>query len=155
MSEFRVLFVCTGNICRSPTAEALLRHHGDGLPLAVDSCGVSAEEQGNPPDPMAVAEAGRRGVAMPARRARRIVTRDFAQSDLIVPMTRAHEQRLARLRPREMRGEIRRMMTFAPGLDDVDVPDPWYGAEAAYIEAFDLIERGVLGLLDELRPRLG
>lgn len=65
MSAVRVLFVCTGNICRSPTAEALLRHHAGGLPILADSCGVSAEEQGNPPHPMTLAEAERRGVAMP------------------------------------------------------------------------------------------
>ena len=155
MTVYRVLFVCTGNICRSPTAEALLRHHAGDLPIAADSCGVSAEEAGNPPDPMSVAEAQRRGVAMPARRARRITASDFTTSDLLVPMTRTHETRLLRLQPEDARAEIRRMMTYVDGHADVDVPDPWYGDREAYVEAFDLIERGVLGLIETLRPRLG
>jgi len=155
MSGVRVLFVCTGNICRSPTAEALLRHHAGELAITADSCGISAEEQGNPPHPMTVAEAERRGIAMPARRARRITTRDFTESDFLVPMTRGHEARLLRLKPEPARGEIRRMMSFAPGFEDEDVPDPWYGDRNAYVHAFDLIEKGVLGLIAELGPRLG
>ena len=155
MTAYRVLFVCTGNICRSPTAEALLRHHAGDLPLSADSCGISAEEAGNPPDPTSVGEARRRGVAVPARRARKITTSDFSTNDLVVPMTRTHEARLVRLQPAGARAEIRRMMTFVPGRAEVDVPDPWYGDEAAYVEAFDLIEQGVLGLLDTLRGRLG
>jgi protein-tyrosine phosphatase len=155
MSDFHVVFVCTGNICRSPTAEALLRHHGGDLPLVIDSCGISREEEGNPPDPMTLAEAERRGIAMPPRRARVVTARDFAEADLLVPMTRGHERRLHDLRPPGARAEIRRLMTYVPGLEDRDVPDPWYGGEAAHVEAFELIEQGVLGLLAELRSRLG
>jgi protein-tyrosine phosphatase len=155
MTGYRVLFVCTGNICRSPTAEALLRHHAGELPVVADSCGISAEEEGNPPHPLTVAEAERRGVAMPHRYARRIDRRDFEESDLLVAMTRGHESRLLRLKPERARGEVRRMMSFAPGFEHQDVPDPWYGDCAAFVHAFDLIERGVVGLLDQLRPRLG
>ncbi len=155
MNALRVVFVCTGNICRSPTAEALLRHHAAGLTIVADSCGVSAEESGNPPHPMSVAELRRNGVEPPDRRARRVRTSDFTDARLLVPMTEAHEAALYRLRPGVSRAEIRRLMTFAPDLA-ADVPDPWYiGTREAYAQVFSMIDRGVQGLVTDLRAELG
>ncbi len=152
----RVVFVCTGNICRSPMAEAILRHHAGDLPVVADSCGVSAEEFGNPPHPLAVAELRRRGVEPPNRRARQVRTGDFRDSDWLVPMTQGHERALRRLAPADARAEIVPMLAFVPELRGAEVPDPWYaGTREAYRETFELIERGMLGLLPVLRERLG
>jgi protein-tyrosine phosphatase len=156
MAAKRVVFVCTGNICRSPTAEALLRHHGADLPIEVDSCGVSREEEGNPPHPLAVAELRRRGIAPPVGRARQVRGDDHRSALWLVAMTRGHEKALVHARPRDAVAEIRTLSSFDPTLGGIDVPDPWYaGTRAAFAEAFDLIERGVVAMLPELRARLG
>lgn len=155
-SPFRVVFVCTGNICRSPMGEALLRHHARDLDVVADSCGISAEERGNPPHPMTVAELRRRGVAPPERRARQVGRADVEESDWLVPMTRTHERALERLISRDARAQVVPIFAFVPELEGRDVPDPWYdGTREAYAHAFELIERGVTAMLPGLRARLG
>lgn len=143
-----VLFVCTGNICRSPTAHALLAHKAAarGLRVHVDSAAVSDEEAGRPPDRRALAELQRRGVAMPAHRARQVTAEDFRRFDLLLGMTAAHVQALRRLAPAQA-SKIDRLMGYAHAHGAIDVPDPWYGTEKDFVHAFDLIEVGVEGLL--------
>jgi protein-tyrosine phosphatase len=153
----RLLFVCTGNICRSPLAEAVLRHRAAaaGLLVEVDSAGTSAEETGNPVDPRARRVATRRGYPVPDRVARQVVTADFTRFDLIVPMTRAHLALLERRAPPGTTAELRLLMAYAPGASGgvQDVPDPWYGSLADFERALDMIEAGADGLLEELRAR--
>lgn len=153
MTPPRLLFVCTGNICRSPLAEALLRHRATALGLAVevDSAGTSDEEEGNPPDRRAVEVARRRGFDLPRRRARQIRRPDFTRFDLILPMTRAHLRVLERLAPPEATAELRLFLDHAPDQGVRDVPDPWYGGMGDFERALDLIEAGVEGILRELR----
>lgn len=143
-----VLFVCTGNICRSPTAHALLLHKAAarGQPVRVDSAATSGEERGNPPDRRAVAELRRRGVTMPPHRARVVTAEDFRRFDLLIGMTASHVQALRQLAPTPA-PRIDLLMHYASNHDAIDVPDPWYGGEQDFIEAFDLIEAGVDGLL--------
>src|SRR5436305_4333014 len=129
MSATRVLFVCSGNICRSPTAEAvfLAKAAAAGLEVVADSAGTSDEERGNPPDRRSVAVAAARGYELPRRGARQVRPRDFTAFDLIVPMTRAHEHRLRRTAPPEATARIELLMSYAPAAGVVHVPDPGYG----------------------------
>lgn len=143
-----VLFVCTGNICRSPTAHALLLHKAaaQGLSVDVDSAAVSSEELGHPPDRRAVAELTRRGVAMPPHRARRVTAADFDHFDLVLGMTADHLRALSKMAPPDATN-IELLMRYAQDAEAVDVPDPWSGNKQDFIHAFDMIEAGVDGLL--------
>ena len=147
-----ILFICTGNICRSPTAHALLLHKAQraGFAVEVDSAAISDEERGNPPDPRSVAEALRRGIAMPAHRARQVHAADFERFDWLIGMTQQHCAALRRRAPAEAARKVRLLSEFADAIGG-DVPDPWYGGHQAFIEAFDLIDLGVEGLLAQLR----
>ncbi|HVR53052.1 MAG TPA: low molecular weight protein-tyrosine-phosphatase [Pseudorhodoferax sp.] len=150
-----VLFICTGNICRSPTAHALLVHQAQalGLQLAVDSAAVSDEERGKPFDRRAAAELQRRGVPVHAHCARQVRRDDFARFDWIIGMTQAHCGALRRQAPPDATAQIALMLDFAAGHAGEDVPDPWYGGTQDFIDAFDLIDRGVQGLLARLQAR--
>jgi protein-tyrosine phosphatase len=143
-----VLFVCTGNICRSPTAQALLLHKAAARNLRVhaDSAAISDEERGNPPDRRALAELRRRGVPMPPHRARTVEPADFRSFDLVLGMTADHVRALRRTAP-EHASKIDLLMRHADGHGAIDVPDPWYGGEQDFVAAFDMIEAGVEGLL--------
>ncbi|TVQ35379.1 MAG: low molecular weight phosphotyrosine protein phosphatase [Geminicoccaceae bacterium] len=150
----RVCFVCTGNICRSPTAEAVfrLRAAAAGLAVDVDSCGISDEERGNPPDPRAIAEAARRGVILPKRRARQIRARDFDVPGLLVGMTAAHVRALQLRRAADAAASVHLLLDFAPGLEGRDVLDPWFEiGRSDFADAFELIEHGVDGLIRHLQ----
>ncbi len=155
----RVLFVCTGNICRSPTAEGLFLHkagiRGLGDLVTADSAGTSSEETGNPPDARARAAAHRRGFALPDRRARRVRTGDFAGFDLLLGMTRAHERILRRSAPVPHRDKVGLLLDYAAEVGIEEVPDPWYGDALAFEHALDLIEAGVDGLLDHIAAGAG
>ncbi|MFT3717629.1 low molecular weight protein-tyrosine-phosphatase [Pseudorhodoferax sp.] len=150
----RILFVCTGNICRSPTAHALLVHQARaaGLPVEVDSAAISDEERGNPFDRRAAAELRRRGVPAHEHRARQVRRDDFARFDWIVGMTAAHCAALRRLAPAGSQAQVALLLDFVPGAEGRDVPDPWYGSAQDFVHAFDLIARGVDGLMEQLRP---
>jgi protein-tyrosine phosphatase len=151
MKKIAVLFICTGNICRSPTAHALLMHKARiaGVAIDVDSAAISDEERGNPPDPRSVAEARRRGIEMPAHRARQVRAADFEGFDWIVGMTAHHCAALRRLAPAGTAHKVHLFTEFAEGIAG-DVPDPWYGGQRAFVEVFDLIDLGVDGLLPRL-----
>lgn len=145
-----VLFVCTGNICRSPTAHALLLHKAaeQGLEARVDSAAISAEQTGNPPDRRSLAELRRRGVPMPTHRARQVRPEDFQRFDLLLGMAAGHVKDLQRLAPASAQSsKIDLFMRYAHEHGAIDVPDPWYGGERDFVHAFDLIEAGVDGLL--------
>ena len=150
----KVLFVCLGNICRSPTAEAVFRHvvgrdAGD-LVIEIDSAGTHGYHIGEPPDPRSQAAARRRGIDMSALRARQVHAGDFEEFDLILAMDRENLAELKRRCPPRFHDRLRLLLEFA-AVADLDVPDPYYGGEVGFEQVLDLIEQASGGLLDELR----
>jgi protein-tyrosine phosphatase len=127
--------------------------HRQHLPFAHGPCIAHAQgphrRRGNPPDPRSVAEARRRGIEMPAHRARQVRAADFEGFDWIVGMTEHHCAALRRLAPAGTAHKVHLFTEFAEGIEG-DVPDPWYGGQRAFVEVFDLIDLGVDGLLPRL-----
>ena len=147
MKERSILFVCTGNICRSPTAEAVLRHLAaeEGLELHIASAGIGDWHVGCAPDERAQHHAKRRGYDLSALRARQVTARDFEDFDLILAMDRGHLRALERLAPPAERHKLR---LFLPGRD---VPDPYYGGPQGFEHVLDLVEAACRDLLRELK----
>jgi protein-tyrosine phosphatase len=153
-----VLFVCTGNICRSPTAEGVLRKLAADAGLAhrirVDSAGTHGYHVGEAPDARAQAHARRRGYDLSDLRARRFSREDFHTFDLILAMDREHHAILARLAPSSAGQKLRLMLEFARRPVGDEVPDPYYGGPDGFELVLDLIEDAAEGLLDHLKAEL-
>lgn len=151
----RVLFVCMGNICRSPTAEAVFRHllasEGADLEVEVDSAGTHAYHVGEPPDGRSTAAARRRGIVMDDLRARRVSGDDFAAFDFVLAMDEDNLALLRRMAPRQYHERIRLFLDYAPAASRREVPDPYYGGENGFEDVLDLIEEAARGLLAALR----
>ncbi len=150
----RVLFVCMGNICRSPTAEALVREiarrEAPGLAVEVDSAGTHGYHTGDPPDERSIAAARRRGYDLSTLRARVVEPGDFGRFDLVVAMDEEVHERLRALAPSAHASRLALFMDFAPALGRRDVPDPYYGGPAGFEDVLDLVEEGARGLLAAL-----
>ena len=151
-----VLFVCMGNICRSPTAEGVFRHlvEEGGLSdhIEIDSAGTHAYHINEPPDRRATAAAGRRGYSLTAIRARRVVDTDFERFDYIIAMDRDNVERLVEQADVEHHDKIRLFLDFANAQVD-EVPDPYYGGAAGFERVLDLVEDASRGLLEMLRKQ--
>ncbi|MCW8836013.1 MAG: low molecular weight phosphotyrosine protein phosphatase [Rhodospirillales bacterium] len=153
----KVLFVCLGNICRSPTAEGVFRAmvHREGLSdrITIDSAGTAAWHVGKSPDPRSMAAARARGIDMSAQRARQAVAGDFAHFDYVLAMDSENHADLLRLCPRGAEGKLSLFLDFAPHLGRRDVPDPYYGGPGGFDEVLDLVEAAAEGLLADIRQR--
>jgi protein-tyrosine phosphatase len=153
----RLLFVCMGNICRSPTAEGvmrrLLREQGLENAVEVDSAGTGDWHAGAPPDARATEAARARGVTL-AGAARIVAQRDFDDFDLILAADRRNLRDLRAAAPEDARARIRLLREFDPDSDgaaDLDVPDPYYGGPDGFERVLDLVESACRGVLDALR----
>jgi protein-tyrosine phosphatase len=154
----RLLFVCLGNICRSPTAEgtmrALVDEAGLGRQVQLDSAGTGGWHVGEPPDRRAIVAARARGIELHGA-AREVTRTDFDDFDLVLAMDRSNMRALRRMAPsEEAREKVRLLREFDPasaGATDLDVPDPYYGAAGGFDEVLDLVQAACAGLLDHIR----
>jgi protein-tyrosine phosphatase len=153
----KILFVCLGNICRSPTAEAVVRtlavREAPELELEVDSAGTAGYHVGEPPDPRTRAAAARRGYDLTELRARIVEPGDFERFHLILAMDRENLTVLRRRAPQAAQERLRLFLEFAPDTEAEDVPDPYYGGPNGFEEVLDLVEQAARGLIRDLRRR--
>ena len=156
--KISVLFVCMGNICRSPMAEGVFRQMVEAAGLAerihIDSAGTHAYHVGEPPDPRAQETAARRGIELAEQRARRVSREDIALFDFILAMDQDNLSILHDIAEPEHRERIRLFMEFAPDMKIREVPDPYYGGQGGFDRVLDLVEAASAGLLETIRKRL-
>ena len=154
-AEHRILFVCMGNICRSPTAEGvfrqLLKQHAPEFKIYVDSAGTHAYHVGEPPDPRAVRAAERRGIDLTGLRARRVADEDFERFDLILAMDALNHTTLEQRCAGPLRERIKLFLEFSTAHKGLDVPDPYYGGTGGFERVLDMVEEASLGLIEHLR----
>ena len=151
----RLLFVCMGNICRSPTAHGVMRAKLQAAGLAervtVDSAGTHAYHVGEAPDPRSQAHARLRGLDLSDLRARTLTDADFADFDLVLVMDDANFRAATARCPLPLRPRVRRLMDFAPQTGRREVPDPYLGGAQGFDEVLDLVDAACEGLLQTLR----
>ncbi len=150
-----VLFVCLGNICRSPSAEGIFRacveREGLSDQIAIDSAGTGNWHVGNPPDSRAQAAAKRRGIDISGLRGRVAQATDFHHFDYVLAMDHENLSDLARICPPGKEDRLALFLDFAPALGHRHVPDPYYGGHQGFEHMLDLIEGGSQGLLAHIR----
>ena len=154
MSRHRLLFICLGNICRSPMAEGVFRRVAEEEEVLdrfeIDSAGLGDWHIGQAPDMRAQEAAGARGIDISGQCARQLTRADFDRFDLLLAMDGSNYAELSRLAPKEARGKVRHFLDFAPQMGTKDVPDPFYGGPEGFAHALDLIEAAARGLLEDL-----
>jgi len=152
-----VLFVCLGNICRSPAAEgvfrALVERQGLDGRIACDSAGTGSWHVGKAPDARMQAAARRRGIELKALRGRQVAAADFERFDYVLAMDGDNLANLEALCPPGREGRLGRLLDFAPGAGRRDVPDPYYGGAEGFERVLDLVEAAAEGLLADIRAR--
>ena len=154
--KIRVLMVCLGNICRSPTAEAMLRMkvHQAGLDdrIEVDSAGTADYHVGSPPDRRATLHGEKRGLTMRPLRGRQVSREDFDRFDFILAMDEDNLAELQRIRPPGSRAQVALLMSYAPRAGSRIVPDPYYGSADGFEAVLDLVEAAADGFIAAALP---
>ncbi|MDT8387559.1 MAG: low molecular weight protein-tyrosine-phosphatase [Thiogranum sp.] len=158
MSKISVLFICMGNICRSPTAQGVFTRLVEDAQLShliqIDSAGTHAYHVGNPPDERATQAAARRGIDLSPQRARRVEVADFERFDYLLAMDRSNLEDLLIECPEPHQQKLRLFLDFADQPSQQDVPDPYYGGPQGFERVLDLVEEAAQGLLQDIRSRL-
>ena len=153
----KVLFVCMGNICRSPTAEGVFRHKvskaGLEEQIHIDSAGTIAYHEGHPPDPRAQKAALKRGVDLSSQRARRVSGEDFEEFDLVIAMDSDNHYELQMICPPGYEDRLHMFLKFAQNTRETEVPDPYYGGSGGFETVLDMIEDAAEGLLQHLQAQ--
>ncbi len=153
--QVRVLFVCLGNICRSPTAEGIftqtVKNAGLDKSIVVDSAGTGDWHIGLPPDKRAIIAAGERDVDLTGLRARQVSSIDFASFDYVLAMDDANLRDLKIMQPSDFTGHLSLFLSFAENTKTTEVPDPYYGGEEGFTQVFDLIAEASEGLLNHIK----
>ena len=156
--SYRVLLVCMGNICRSPTAEGVLRHfikiNGLGDKVEVDSAGTHGYHVGEAPDQRTQRAASVRGYNLSQLRARKVARQDLDYFDLILAMDKSNLDNLQRMAMPEQQAKIKLFMDFARNFDDDEVPDPYYGLGHGFDLVLDMVEDASQGLVEDIRKQL-
>jgi len=153
----KVLFVCMGNICRSPTAEGVFRHivEKEGLDnrITTDSAGTHAYHIGEQPDLRSQQTARKRGIDLSDLRGRKAVSQDFAEFDYILAMDNDNYRLLQQLSPNSGDAKLKLFLEFSKDYSETEVPDPYYGGDQGFEHVFDLVESASYGLLEEIKTR--
>jgi protein-tyrosine phosphatase len=157
MKKISVLFCCMGNICRSPTAEAVFRAKVEEAGLAqhitIDSVGTHDYHVGNPPDQRTQRAAMQRGYDMSMLRGRQVEVADFSRFDYVLAMDNANMAILFRLCPKEQRERLGLFLDYAQNHRQREVPDPYYGGDDGFERVLDMVEDGAEGLLQHIKTR--
>jgi len=157
MNKVSVVFVCMGNICRSPTAEAVFRHYVENAGLSrhilIDSAGTHDYHIGHPPDSRAQRAAQQRGYDMSKLRGRQVVEGDFRRFDYVLAMDKANLAILQRITPSDSNIRARLFLEYARHHAEREVPDPYYGGTDGFERVLDMVEDAAQGLLEEIRQR--
>jgi protein-tyrosine phosphatase len=157
MRQVKVLFVCMGNICRSPMAEGAFKHYvreaGLSERIVSDSAGTHDYHLGDPPDPRAQVAAIRRGYDLSGLRARQVHRSDFDAFDYVLAMDETNLRSLERLCPPQHAHKLKLFLEFGADVARREVPDPYYGNAQAFERVLDIVEQGAQGLLRHLRER--
>ncbi len=157
MKKIKVLFVCMGNICRSPTAhgvfETLVEREGLADRIEVDSAGTHAYHVGKSPDQRSQKTAQKRGLDIGHQRARKAESDDFLQYDYVLAMDQENYHALCAICPEGMESKLQLLMDYAPDLRMREVPDPYCGGPQGFEKVFDMVEAAAKGLLEDIREQ--
>lgn len=158
MNKIKILFVCMGNICRSPTAEGvftkLVKDENLSHVFEIDSAGTHAYHEGEEPDLRSQKSAKERGIELHHLRARKVVLSDFDRFDYILAMDSDNYSLLKGACPEHHKSKIHYFLDFAPHLNVKEVPDPYYGGRFGFEKVLDLVEEASLGFLNSIRTQL-